>query len=406
VVPVHFAGTSGRLFQFARLVAPRLSRLMLPRELRRQRDSRVQMQIGAPISAARLARFRDSEAAALHLRLKTFLAPAQDGSAPRPADTALPVPTPTPVATAMPRDALVGEIAALASNLVLRQGDLCVYCAEPARIPRVLSEIGRLRELTGRACGAGTGHARDLERFDKTHDHLIVWHAARLELVGACRIGRTDIIRRQHGANGLHTSTAFRFRKFFFTLLGPAFELSQLFVRAECRDNGVPLQLLWKGIGELAAREPRYCRLIGCVRLGADYSQASQQLLIGYLRTHGQDHLLSTIVAARDAVPRTASLGTLVTELAMLSKVDALGALIEDIEADGKNVPAALRQYLKLGGRALGFNVPATAENAIDCLLTVDLRHSKPRALRRFMGEDAAARFECQHRRRAAPYVG
>ena len=45
----------------------------------------------------------------------------------------------------------------------------------------------------------------------------------------------------------------------------------------------------------------------------------------------------------------------------MLGAVEPLAALIEDLEPDGKSVPALLRQYLKFGGRVLGFNVDELA---------------------------------------------
>ena len=81
------------------------------------------------------------------------------------------------------------------------------------------------------------------------------------------------------------------------------------------------------------------------------------------------------------------------TEMALLSHVEPLSALIEDIEPDGRGVPPLLRQHLKLGARVLGFNVGTGMSRAIDCLFLVDLRHAKPSALRRYLGDDAAGHF-------------
>jgi len=59
-----------------------------------------------------------------------------------------------------------------------------------------------------------------------------------------------------------------------------------------------------------------------------------------------------------------------------------------------------LRQYLKLGGRLLGFNVDIHFNDAIDCLLVIDLRQSEVRMLRKYMSDEAFARFAQTHRKR------
>ena len=75
------------------------------------------------------------------------------------------------------------------------------------------------------------------------------------------------------------------------------------------------------------------------------------------------------------------------------SHVDALAALVEDIEPDHKGVPVLLRQYLRLGGRTLAFNLDPAFNNSIDCLLMVDVRRTHPRVLRKYLPEHAVARI-------------
>jgi putative hemolysin len=399
VVPVHITGANSKLFQVAGVLSSRMRTFMLPREIRRQRRARIAVEVGVPIPAARLARFGDNEAVSMHLRLKTFLAATQ--TIQRPADAFAAAPAQEDAATAMPADALAREVDSLpARSLLVEQGDLQVYVADAASIPHLLSEIGRLRELTCRGIGAGTGRARDLDRFDRNHEHLFAWHRTRREIVGGYHIGRTDVIRSQHGKSGLGSAALFKYRDPFFTLLGPALELGKAFVRTEYQRGFAPWMLLWKGIGEIVGREPRYCRLIGPVNIGNNYAATSRQLLSGFLRTHCVDHMLASLVSARTPFPRERALGCVTTELAMLRNVDPLDALIEDIEPDGKGVPALLRHYLKLGARVLDFN---DSENgrSVDCLLMVDLRHTKPRTLRKFLSESAIVRFAAKHRRAA-----
>jgi hypothetical protein len=76
-----------------------------------------------------------------------------------------------------------------------------------------------------------------------------------------------------------------------------------------------------------------------------------------------------------------------------LRDIEDLSRLVETIEADGKGVPVLLIQYLKLGGRLLGFNIDPEFSDALDGLIMVDLRAADPRMLARYMGHDGAAAY-------------
>src|SRR3546814_13752355 len=75
-----------------------------------------------------------------------------------------------------------------------------------------MREIGRLRELTFRKVGEGTGLKRDLDRYDAWYSHIVLWDCAAMEIVGAYRLGETQKIIAQHGIDGLYSNTLFVFR--------------------------------------------------------------------------------------------------------------------------------------------------------------------------------------------------
>jgi hypothetical protein len=77
--------------------------------------------------------------------------------------------------------------------------------------------------------------------------------------------------------------------------------------------------------------------------------------------------------------------------------LDDITGLIADLEPDHKGVPVLLRQYLKLGGKVLGFNRDPDFGNTLDVLMLVDLRLTDQRFLKRFMGPDAHAQFRAHH---------
>ncbi len=71
--------------------------------------------------------------------------------------------------------------------------------------------------------------------------------------------------------------------------------------------------------------------------------------------------------------------------------------MVADIETDQKGIPILLKQYLKLGGRLLGFNLDRDFANALDGLIMVDLTRTDTKMLQRYLGRDGAAAFLDHH---------
>ncbi|MBV8404640.1 MAG: GNAT family N-acetyltransferase [Gammaproteobacteria bacterium] len=294
---------------------------------------------------------------------------------------------------------LASEVESLpADTLLLSSGNLRVYCAPATLLPVMLQELGRLRECTFRAVGEGTGRSTDIDAFDAYYEHLFIWNESTLEISGAYRLGRTDRIARQLGKAGLYTSTLFEYHDLFFKLLGPALELGRSFVRAEQQKSFAPLLLLWRGIGEYVGRHPEYCKLLGPVSISNDYSAWSRALLAQFLRQRKFDPLAPAMVRARRPFRSNLSLRSL--GCVQPSDLQTLSALLAGLEPDGKGPPVLLRQYLKLGGRVLGFNVDPDFSDSLDCLVLVDLRRTEPRVLEKYMSRKALESFRHRHRRR------
>jgi len=80
-----------------------------------------------------------------------------------------------------------------------------------------------------------------------------------------------------------------------------------------------------------------------------------------------------------------------------LRHIEDLSQPITDVESDGKGLPILLRQYARIGGRLLGFNVDRKFSNVLDGLVVVDLRRTETAVLERYMGRAGAARFRQRH---------
>jgi hypothetical protein len=81
----------------------------------------------------------------------------------------------------------------------------------------------------------------------------------------------------------------------------------------------------------------------------------------------------------------------------MLRDSDELSAITSDIEPDGKGIPVLLKQYLKLGGKVLGFNLDPHFSDALDGLMLVDLRNTEHVILQKYLGKDGLKRFLDYH---------
>ena len=207
-----------------------------------------------------------------------------------------------PVAPAADSATLDEEIRRLPETTRLVDGGaLQVYCADAGQIPHVLAEIGRLRELAYRSVGEGTGMRTDIDRFDAHYQHLFLWNQLRREVVGAYRIGRSDLIVASAGVEGLYTRTLFRYDEHLLQRLPPALELGRSFVRVEYQRNHAPLLLLWRGICSFIARHPQYRVLFGAVSISARYSDRTREMLMAFLEQNHLDRALAELVSPENA---------------------------------------------------------------------------------------------------------
>jgi putative hemolysin len=305
---------------------------------------------------------------------------------------------PAAVIDEVPCAALKAEIDALPSNQrLVVSGGLHVYWARARQAPWVVQEIGRLRELTFRAVGEGSGKSADIDLFDAYYLHMFVWDADANAIVGGYRLGLVDEILATYGKRGLYTHSLFKYGMRVLDMLNPSIELGRSFVRAEYQRSFAPMLLLWSGIGRFVERSPKYAVLFGPVSISNSYSSASRRLIVDYFAAHTAETRLMNQVKPRrpfrDHRRRFAS----DPDATCPGTLDELSRMVAEIEPDHKGVPVLLRQYLRLGGRILAFNVDPEFGNALDGLIMVDLRQVEPTLLVRYMGKSGTMAFRAHH---------
>jgi putative hemolysin len=384
-VPLYFSGSNSVNFHLLGMLHAKLRTAALPAEFLNKRGHPVEVRVGRPVPAATLHSFQDDRAAAEYLRSRTYLL----GQRGRTAASA-PAGAADGLAPESDRATMAREVALLPAGQKLDEAkELSVWFASAPQIPAILREIGRLREVTFRAVGEGSGQAVDLDRFDRHYQQLFIWNRETREIVGGYRLAHTADV----ALEDLYSRTLFSFDRRFLNRIGPAVELGRSFVRPEYQRQYAPLLLLWKGIGQYVARRPEAPALFGAVSISNDYSEISRRLIVRYFQLRQQDPELARLVRARRPF-RKLFVEWEVDSLVQLARdPEELGAPIMDLEPDGKGLPVLLRQYCRLGAKMLGFSVDPKFANALDGMILVDLRTSERSLLDRYMGRETAGRF-------------
>ncbi len=406
ILPVFIPGSASLLFHLVGKIHPRLRTILLPREMLRLRNRKMELRVGTAIASSELfKRFNEDVDALRYLRFRTFLLAGRSG--PSAFDERMRQLTMDendreeyPIIDPIDPAAIEAELAALPEWAFLFANDeYDVYAAPGERLPQTLREIGRLREVTFRAIGEGTGQPLDIDDFDHNYFQLFLWHRENREIVGGYRLVCSDALVEAKGLSALYTRTLFRFDEQFLGYLpGPAIELGRSFVRQEYQRTFAPLLLLWRGVLTFTAHAPRYTVLFGPVSISHDFRAATRDLLIGYLRNHCYDERLAQLVSARLPPKRLRFVEWRHPDYAdFLESESDLQIAIHELEEGKHEMPVLIRQYQKLGGRIVAFNVDPDFGTVVDGLIVVDLLKAPSRDIARYMGKELYQRYLAQN---------
>lgn len=389
VVPMHISGRTGIFFQLLSIINKGIRANFLAREILRDGRMRHIIRLGKAITPATIAMTENDQALSDFLRLSSMLqrypqTPTASAAPPRQME---------PIEESSPTDELLAEINALPADALYAEtaNGLKVYAVEAPQIPKLMREIGIQREHTFRAVGEGSGNACDLDCYDETYTHLIMWDSKANRLAGAYRMGRTDKILDSAGAKGIYNSQFFRFNQNILQVMRRGLEMGRAFICKDYQRHPASLDTLWMGIGHYLARHPEYRYLYGTVSISGEYTPASRALMLSYLKAHCMNEELAGEVKALyppegiELLSEDARLvPTALTELRLLT------GLVADLEPDNKSIPVLLRQYLRLGGKMLSFGVDNDFGGTLDCLVLVDMAQAPQRILDRYCGKDYA----------------
>lgn len=404
VVPVFIPGRNSFFFQALGLIHPLLRTIQIPREGTRFIGKTLDVKIGRPITPDKFANIGNDEELISYLRMRCYLLgnrnSEENKTTPRISISPNQEQDFETIIDPVEKTVLCSEIALLDVNQKLYENEeFSIYCAKAKFIPNILREIGRLREDTFREVGEGTGKSIDLDRFDEYYSHLFMWSKLNFEVVGAYRIGKIDRIVRAYGLRGLYTHTLFRYRPGTMRKIGPALEMGRSFIRKEYQKNYSSLLLLWKGIGRYVVQNPRYKVLLGPVSISSRYNTVSRHLITLFLKANNFNDELKKYIKPRNPLQSSKLIGIDPKVKSFpVEDLDDISDLLKEVECTEHSLPVLLKQYLRMGGKLMGFNVDPAFGDCLDGLIYVDLTKSDPKLLERYLGKEGAVSFLEYHK--------
>jgi len=232
-----------------------------------------------------------------------------------------------------------------------------IYIITHRDSPNVMREIGRVREITFRDAGGGTGEDLDIDFYDTCDDpykQLIVWDPQAQEIIGGYRyILCNDLPVDEHGVVQLATTHLFRFSdKFVKEYLPYTLELGRSFVQPHYQSSKAgakalfALDNLWDGLGALIVDHPETKYFFGKVTMYTHFHTKARNLIMYFFHKYFNDkENLVTPIEPLD-------LGIDYTEMGKIfnggSYKEDYKILSQKVREFGENIPPLINSYMNL----------------------------------------------------------
>ena len=372
VIPVYFDGTHSKTFHLLGRIHPRLRTIRLPHELFNKRGTHVQVRIGQPIPAEEIAQF-DIPSLGKYLRNRCYALEAQCKGEPAPAAQSWT----EDIAEPVPAERIRAQMESLGDKVLFENGDYRAYLISAADAPDVMQELYRLREVTFRAIGEGTGLALDTDVYDSYYRHMILWNIPEGEIVGAYRLGFGPEIFAEHGGiDGFYTASLFQFREKASEVLPNTVELGRSFIIPKYQREVLTLKLLLAGVFVATSRNPETRYYIGPMSISNSVPDFYKSLIV---------HEILRDFKIQDAEKYAGPTHPFEPDFLRVDPEGLLQVARNDIDAfdrflttlsDGKYrpLPVLARKYISAGARMICFNVDPLFSYSLDGLIFLDYR--------------------------------
>ncbi len=229
-----------------------------------------------------------------------------------------------------------------------------LYIVDCHNSPNVLREIGRLRELSFRTAGGGTGKDCDLDEFDfgkSAYKQLIVWQPEDKEIIGGYRYIITSDARQPDGNYHLATTEIYRFsermKDFYFMKtieLGRSFVQPKYQPSAENRKGLFSLDNLWDGLGALIVLHPEVDYFFGKVTMYTHFNREARDLILCFMHHYFPDK--EGLINVDNPIPITHDTSDFIKSLQGLEYKEGHHLLNARVRELGENIPPLFNSYM------------------------------------------------------------
>ncbi|WP_299521976.1 lysophospholipid acyltransferase family protein [uncultured Lutibacter sp.] len=376
VIPIYFHAKNSALFYVLSKFNSKLRTAKLPSELLSQKGRIIKVRIGKPIHVKDQEEYTDTQDFCDFIRKKTYMLanPFQKESKTLSTSSLKIQKLPKKIVSQKNLDKMILEVEALRNSdgRLLKSKNYEVFFAPSKKIPNIMFEIGRLREITFREVGEGTNESIDLDKFDGYYHHLFLWDDEANCLVGAYRMGLGKNIYQKYGIEGFYVQSLFKFEPELHSMMEYSIEMGRAFIIKEYQQKPMPLFLLWKGIVHITLRYPKYKYLIGGVSISNQFSNFSKSLMIEFMKSHYYDPYIAQYIHPKKEykVKLNDADKDFVFD-ATQADMNKFDKIIDEIEPGALRMPVLIKKYVKQNARLVAFNVDPKFNNAIDGLMYI-----------------------------------
>jgi hypothetical protein len=235
-------------------------------------------------------------------------------------------------------------------------GNNLIYMFSADDSPHLMREVGRLREITFRDAGGGTGKAVDIDEFDegeRAFRQLIVWNPVDQEIVGGYRVGHGKILVDKNGKVHSPTEELFTFTdKFIKEYLPVCIELGRSFVctnyqpQFNLRKGMYSLDNLWDGLGAIVIDNPDVRFLFGKVTMYPHFNSYARDLILYFMEKHFPDK--EGLLIPKEPLPLNTDRELLASVFKGATFEENYRILVHDVRSRNENIPPLVNAYMSL----------------------------------------------------------
>lgn len=231
-----------------------------------------------------------------------------------------------------------------------------IYIFDHDQAPGLMKEVGRLREVSFRAAGGGTGHSLDIDDFDTAEipfSQLIVWDPENKEIIGGYRFILGSKTKRDASGMPLTpTSELFEIsHKFVEKYWDKTIELGRSFVQplyqpSVNRKGIFSLDNLWDGLGTLIYDNPKMDYFFGKFTMYPVFHLKARDIIYHFLHKYFPD--VEKLMTPKYPIHIETDHNEVDEDFIWANYDEDYKTLVRKVRNLGENIPPLVNSYMNL----------------------------------------------------------